>query len=635
MRHLLVLTCLCLLQSALAWAQTPPPPVIPGLTLSLGGWGEDADLGLAAANALGAIGQPALPGLAQALESNNPHLRALAAVALAQLGPAAEEYLPRVIEELMAQPEMEPEGGYSPVYAIASALGASGDYAVMLLVLELPAGGQRAKRAMLALSFAGADANLAVPTLAALLDGTDASLRVQAAETLGMLGPVAEPAVASLFDALQDADPELRQRAAYALGELRLRPDIVVPALQAALEQDPANSSWWCTQALGAYGGAAEPAIPLLARLLADPATCQDASLALARIGAPAVPVLRATLGHADAQVRYYAVNALGALGPASAPAVPALLDALDDPAADVRWNAAQVLGFIGAQPELVVPALQARLADGDADIRYCAVYALGNYKGAAAEAVGDIARLLADAQDNVRWGAAGALLQLGAGAAPAQEQLLDALAAPDDSNSRGRIVALLLLLDSASPEARQAIGTALRTDGAALEVAEELAQLGAPGVAALAKMVARDEPQARLYAAARLAEMGAAAAAALPQLQAALDHEADGLCRGVLAHAVIMAGGERIAALKVLTQGLDSADPQAQWYSAYAITGLGQAQPEAVAGLTRLLQSGDWDLQLAAAEALTALGPNVAVAMPDVAVPALLQCLQQQTAVE
>lgn len=635
MRHVLLLCCCCLLMSIPAWPQEPDAPTIPYLTVSMGGWGEDADLGLATAAALGAIGEPALPGLAQALDSDNARLRALAAVGLARLGPAANEYIPRVIEELMAQPEMDSESGFSPVYVIAGPLGASGDYATMLLVQELQARGQRAERALLALGFAGADAEVAVPTLAALLGDRDPGLAAGAADALGLLGPVAGAAVPSLVQALQDADPEVRQRAAYALGQLRLRPEIVVPALQAALEQDPANSGWWCTQALGAYGATAEPALPLLAELLADPATCQDASLALVRIGATTAPVLSAALANSSAEVRYYAASGLGAIGPAAAEAVPALLEALEDPDVKVRWNAAQCLGFIGAQPEAVVPALQALLHDSDKDVRYCVVYALGHFNTAAAGALADIAGLLNDPDPTVRWGAAGALLELGAAAAPVQAQLVAALAAPaDDSAARGRIVALLLLLESASPEARQAIGTALRTDGAALEVVEALAQLGAPGVAALAEMVARPEPAARLYSAARLVELGAAAGPALPQLQAALDNEADGLCRVVMAHAVAQAGGERIAALAMLTQGLASPDPQAQWYSAYAIANMGQAQEEAVPGLTRLLQSGNWDLQLVAAEALTALGP-LAAAMPDVVVPALLQCLQEQASVQ
>jgi len=623
MRRFFLLMCVFLLCCSPARSR---PEEVPVLTAGMAeGEGEDVDLRQEAALALGAIGEAAVPELLIALESNDPELRGFAAVGLGAAGPAAKPYLPRVIEELMAQQGAMGDELFSMNYAIAYALGRGGEDAVALLVDELPKGGDRARLAMLVIGNAGPAAALAVDDLVAQLGSADPGLRADAADALAQIGPAAEPAMPALIGALRDANRDVRSRAAYALGELQLKPELAVPALMAALEQDPADLGTWYMQALGEYGSEATPAIPLLAKLLVDPVTCQDAELALAGIGAPAVPVLSSALTNSDPEVRYYAAVGLGAIGPEAAAAVPALLLALDDPVTNVRWQAAQCLGHIGEEAGQVVPALQGLLGDGDNTVRYCAAYALGNFRGEASAAVDDLARLLSDTDSEVRWGAAGALLQIGPAAATAEDDLIAALRAPPGGwDARGRIVATLLLIGSNSESLAAEISAAMRDEDVTLEVADSLGELGAPGVGVLAEMVRSKDPNPRLYAAAKLAEMGSEASAALPALTEALAEE-HGLCAVVLAHAIIAAGGEASIALPAIASGLADADPQAQWYAAHALGGghavadIAQSAPGIVEGLRRLLKSDSYANHLAAVWAIQKLGPLARDAVPEV----------------
>ncbi|MBK8269322.1 MAG: HEAT repeat domain-containing protein [Planctomycetes bacterium] len=61
-------------------------------------------------------------------------------------------------------------------------------------------------------------------------------------------------------------------------------------------------------------------------------------------MGKPAVPELIKLLANDDAQVRWYAIDALGRIGTAASEAVPALKEAAEDEDESVRKNAAWAL---------------------------------------------------------------------------------------------------------------------------------------------------------------------------------------------------------------------------------------------------------------------------------------------------
>src|SRR5690606_25019878 len=106
--------------------------------------------------------------------------------------------------------------------------------------------------------------------------------------------------------------------------------------------------------------------------------------------------------------VRYQAVLATAALGPAAKDAVPDLLHVLrNDDIGLLEVTVAVALGKIGTR---AVPALRAALADDNGRVRRGAAYALGLIGPNAYKAVPDLTKALQDREALVRVYAARAL---------------------------------------------------------------------------------------------------------------------------------------------------------------------------------------------------------------------------------
>ncbi len=99
-----------------------------------------------------------------------------------------------------------------------------------------------------------------------------------------------------------------------------------------------------------------------LSGLLADEGICLAAQLALAEIGAPAVPAMEQALQSHSSRVRHRAANVLGGIGERRS--VAPLLGLLQDSDEDVRVAAIQALGRIG-DPR-AIEALTAKCSDQD-----------------------------------------------------------------------------------------------------------------------------------------------------------------------------------------------------------------------------------------------------------------------------
>ncbi len=150
------------------------------------------------------------------------------------------------------------------------------------------------------------------PLVKALAD-SDASVRENAAKTLGMMGPHAGAAISALIICLSDHDPYVNGEAANALG----------------------------------------------------------------RIGKEGVPRLITALRDGAANVRWCAAIALGKIGPDAVEAVTGLSVALGDTEANVRWSAALALGALHVRAREAIPALVRCLHDRDEDVRFGANLAL------------------------------------------------------------------------------------------------------------------------------------------------------------------------------------------------------------------------------------------------------------------
>lgn len=278
----------------------------------------------AAASALAWIGNPAAPVLIDVLKTGAPNLRAAAAEALAKINPMSSETAAALRAAL--------PGSDVPV-AQGSNVNLSSS------IME-------------ALAKSGAAGAPSVEEIEKRLSDKNWTVRVSAANALGMMGAPALKAVPSLVRLINDPDPEsnnwnVRWEAIEALGKLHASE--AVEPLRHTLNSDPhARNS--AARALGQMGAGAKPALHDLIRLLDDKTIREDCIEALGSLGevaAEAVPRLSRFLGDADHEIcpqgsmmivgrvppytcAYYAAIALGKIGKPAAKSVPLLIDALE-----------------------------------------------------------------------------------------------------------------------------------------------------------------------------------------------------------------------------------------------------------------------------------------------------------------
>jgi HEAT repeat protein len=217
--------------------------------------------------------------------------------------------------------------------------------------------------------------------------------RVEAAKTIGKMGPRATAAVAELTAQLD-----------------RLRGAELEPLQEAVIG------------ALGEIGSPARTSLPALARAAdrtvdVEQSAKRSTGLILAASDTQDIDALARQLSSRDASMRLRAAKALGLLGPAARFAVPDLVAALADTDPDVRRASIVALRLI--QPDVrpsdvVIRAIAVDLADPDPLARATAIRALVRLGVSASITVPQIEALLTDPDPDVRRAAADALLRLG-----------------------------------------------------------------------------------------------------------------------------------------------------------------------------------------------------------------------------
>ncbi len=219
--------------------------------------------------------------------------------------------------------------------------------------------------------------------------------RVEAARTVGKLGPAAGAAVGDLVAVLD-----------------RLR----------GAEQEPLQEA--VVEALGQIGATAKSALPSLARA-AGRTVDIDQALKLTRDAilnasdATDVELLTRQLSSRDVSLRVRAAKALGDLGPAARLAIPSLVAALGDTDGDVRRGVIAALRLVAPNvkpPEVLVRAIAVDLRDPDANLRLLAARTLGRIGPPAAVIAADLDALRADPDPDVRRAALEALGRVGVG---------------------------------------------------------------------------------------------------------------------------------------------------------------------------------------------------------------------------
>ncbi len=199
---------------------------------------------------LGTAAEAAVPELIRALKDTNALVRLHAVDALGKIGPPAQPAVPALVRLLRQDPPVRGN--------ILRALGSIG----------------------------GAVDKKIVGLLIRAMGSEDSRVRVEAAITLGKIGPVTPEVVPTLVQALFRENPGLRWAPAGALERIGPAAVEAIPALKNALMSGEADLRFYAAHLLGGIGPAAKGAVPLLIHRLkdADSMVRKKAAEGLARI---------------------------------------------------------------------------------------------------------------------------------------------------------------------------------------------------------------------------------------------------------------------------------------------------------------------------------------------------------------
>jgi HEAT repeat protein len=482
-------------------------------------------------------------GLIKKLESANANDKLAALTALAELGPAAADAVPVLIQVLQTKNE-------DVRLNAAIALGKIGKASVPAVVKLLDAGEADIRYyAVWTLGWVGPDAKETAPRVIRALADKDESVRRKAAYALGRIAPDAKTAVGPLLQAFADTNADVRQAAAEAVAKFGAE---AVPALVEALKDDSISVRREAARAVAKIGPDAKDAIPGLRILLFSEKAdlVNDAAEALANIGKASLPTLTEALKNDSSMIRSTSVRALGKIG---AEAVPTLVDALGDKQVDVRRQAAQVLVPLRINDKMVVLALAHAATDSDASVRQQCLRGLQFLGAGAKPAAAMLVRilqessdmqtrlqilsvlqnipdepklilpvavgLLKDANPSIRQTAIFVLSGQGAAAVPhlitvlkegdpaAQMQAVNALQRVPGADLKEALPALLPLLKQGQPFNRR-------------NVVVTLGRIGEPAIPHLIDCLKDSEPQVRWPAVDALRTLGPAAKKAVPILE-------------------------------------------------------------------------------------------------------------------
>ena len=374
---------------------------------------------------IGPDAAPAVPDLVAVLQSEQAEVRLHALLALGNIGPASKPAVPAIVELL----EKDPFEGvrYAAVYALVQ-VGEQNDAVNAALA-------DAAKHKDPLLNLLGLwglaklnpkDEELAKAAAEAIVENLtspDQHLRQAAARALNEFHGPPEIMRPALVAALKDADPEVVGNALDALASLG-------PKALANIDQALQDKSLrhYATRLTFRLGDKAVSAVPALVHALQQPIENDDdgvfrreVQFSLAAIGPAAkeaVPELIKSLDSKEEEVFGTACYALGKIGPAAKEAVPALRKALDDRqdaerAASV-WALLKILPDSPNLPKFAAPLLIRGLNSEREVVRAECATSLGDLGVHAKPAVARLKKLLEDDSPLVRDAAAGALKKLG-----------------------------------------------------------------------------------------------------------------------------------------------------------------------------------------------------------------------------
>lgn len=541
--------------------------------------------------ALGSIGPAGFNALKEALASDRSHVRSGAAKAIAWVGPAAEEFVPLLVEKL------GDENSDVREYA-AEALGSIGDSALESVMENLRAEQPDIRQAAALASQALGKTSPSIfnDLYAALEKETDSATEARFIQTLSRLRCSSPEFIATLVSRLSHDSDAIRQEVFDAL--LLMEPPQLtsVPPIIELLHSEHPNDQKHAVSLLGRIGPAAGAAATHLIALRSDPSdteTAQSCQSALVQIGAPSVaPLLDVINDMQNSEKQFdWAVDCLIALGEQ---AVPELAETLTSNKPFVRNNALQILHRIGPKAELAVPDLSRVAQSENSKERSLAIFAM-----AAIPAPVDTLRPLAETaivDDNldIRRAGATAMAALQSDARPSLPLLMKALEDADEVVAANSAKALGFI----GPEAKPAVpGLQQRLNEAPLPVRLEvirafggLGEAATPVLPQLIRLLSEGTPELQTAVAASLGRLGETAQEALPGIKKTLDHENAGARLAAL-DAFLHLENDSRSTLPILTNILFDADLSVRHLAADSLGQLGRRAQSAEPYLFGLLR--------------------------------------------
>lgn len=370
-----------------------------------------------AAYALGQVGpaaKPAAEALTNLLKDEDPVVRRYAVRAIGAIRPGPEVMIPLFVKAMQ-------DSDQGVQMRMLEAVTNAGKAAVpgLIKALDNP---KAAYWACVILRGIGPDAKEAVPALTKQLSVKDLEIPRAAALALGAIGPDAASAAPALVAALDNS--QLREAATFAIGQIGSAPESADAKLKAGTQSTDrflSTLSYWtlarlhpgdkalrteatkriaaaltdkepfiragAARALASLPPAPEITIPILEGVLkdADPETIRNVLGTLSTLGPMAVPKLIDALKHQELRDEIAVV--LGNIGPAAAPATEALAKLVTDEDPQVAVEATVALAKIGPAAASAVPALSAALDRQTCPNVHAIAYALGSIGPAAVAA--------------------------------------------------------------------------------------------------------------------------------------------------------------------------------------------------------------------------------------------------------
>ncbi|MFQ5504834.1 MAG: HEAT repeat domain-containing protein [Planctomycetota bacterium] len=520
---------------------------------------------------IGPAAAEALPELARLLDHENPRIRHDALAVAARVSADASRVLPLVFRGVADEADVVRQRAAE---LIASRYGELALEALEPLLGMFESANEKTRS--LAIKAVAKLGPKAWPRVQALARDEKLCRRLAALQCIGHIRPVSEAQVGTLLDALA-AEEKVRE---IALNSLQILGSAAVPGMVSKLDpsRDSVESVVELVEALGLMGGAAAPAVPRLAELLAAE----------------------------NARIRKASAHALIGIGKAGSAAFPALRKALRDPSEAVRAEAVTAIGLLGPVAREVLPELVGLLANGTQLVSHRAVACLRQLGATAAPAVASLIELLPHDDQGVRVRAILALAGIGQAAVPA---LLEALG---DVQRPGRVrrgaAQAFGEIGSAENGVLEALIKAARSEDVILrmQVAQALSRLGArarPAEGTLRGLLADRDKDVRLAAANALGFIGKRLEKKTIQL---LIDAIKGRDRPVGWGAIESLG--RIldpVAIPALVEALESHDKHARWRAAQALGRFGAAASSSLPALEKLSRDTEYVVALEAEKAI------------------------------